>query len=116
MNNKRAERIRLVESLRENDLIRWNGKLRVIRGVTPGTGTGYRRISFSFSILRCSWTRRPFTTYTRTDLQDLKRPLELVARNYKDKTVIGQLVNKDIQARSSAPSVLECCDVVGVIK
>jgi hypothetical protein len=108
-------RIQLVESLREGDIIRWNGRLRVIRDVTKGEGKGWRRISFTFSIQRCSWTGKPYTVYSRTDMQNLKKSLELVARNYKGKLPLEKLLTDDIKQRRGMRCKLECCDVVGVV-
>lgn len=50
------------------DVIRWNGRLRKVRGVTWYEDD--RVYSVDFAILRPSWTNRPCTSYTRTEIRN----------------------------------------------
>lgn len=98
-------------SLKKNDLIRVNGTLRVIRCCrwcekVKGKPTG----TFIFSILRCSWTRRPSTVILSHELR--QRTVELVARNYVSKHPVSKLLDDDI---ANDTRNLNCCDVIGVI-
>lgn len=102
--------LEFLQSLRENDLIRVNGRLRLIRavhwrqwkGMTP---TGY----FTFAIARCSWTKRCTTSQKSTDFYH--RTVELVARNYQPK---GEFeANITAHARDKNLNSLHCCDVIG---
>jgi RNase P/RNase MRP subunit p30 len=105
------ERRQFLLSLQPGDLLRINGKLRVLRYVRhrrwrnrPTTA------SYAFSILRCSWTRRPITCKNIHDLATCT--VELVARNYQSKHPISQLLDADLRNNTR---VLDCCDVIGVI-
>ncbi|QYW02183.1 hypothetical protein CPT_Sonora_082 [Stenotrophomonas phage Sonora] len=100
-----------LQTLKAGDLLRVNGRLRVLREVKwrqhkdlPPTGW------FVFAILRCSWTRRPSTTKNVTDMMNCR--VELVARNYVPKHPVSLLLDKDLREKTRT---LECCDVIGVI-
>lgn len=88
-----------------------NGKLRIIRLVARKKDGRVR--SVVFSILRCSWTRRPDVTYGRTDLYCCR--LRVVKKGYGcTKTWLERVLQKQIENRHDE-RVLECCDVIGVI-
>lgn len=106
------ERYEFLKSLRQWDVIRFNGKLRVVREVKWVGMRGF----FTFSILRCSWTKRPYTVYNSTDLGNPKFNLELVFRNYRPKLILETVLQKTIQRdQPSRMLELNCCDVVGII-
>ncbi|HET6725856.1 MAG TPA: hypothetical protein VFH85_07620 [Gammaproteobacteria bacterium] len=115
----RIEREAMIDSLQVGDLVRFRGALRVVRGVNRFAG--YRKSkrkpsqvqSIDFSILRCSWTRRPYTVVSRCDLYRV--PLEIVKRGFgTEHGPLDVLLQRDIDARGCAPSLLQCCDVIGV--
>lgn len=112
----RAEREALIDSLQVGDLVRVNGTLRVVRGLGIPTPKSSRRkdraYSVTFSIRRCSWTRRPYTVVSRCALYNV--PLEVVVRGYgTERGPLDVLLQADCDARTG-PSLLECCDVIGV--
>lgn len=112
----RAEREALIDSLQVGDLVRLNGTLRVVRGIGKPTPKSPRKqdkvYSVTFAIRRCSWTRKPYTVKGRVDLYNI--PLEIVRRNFG--TVHGPmdcLLQQDCDRRNG-PTLLECCDVIGI--
>lgn len=112
-----AARYAFLETLRQWDVVRINGTLRVIREVYAPEHRPFFR-SFIFAILRCSWTHRATTVRAIHDLADpAKVKIELVGRNYRYKTPIEQALQKEIDARrcSRHTRTMECCDVIGVI-
>ena len=111
MKQSRIEREATIDSLSAGDLVRRNGRLRVVRDVARKAGGRVR--SVTFSIQRCSWTRRPYTTVGRSDMY--AGTLEVVCRGYGvSRGPLEVLLQRDIEAKGAA-SLLECCDVVGVI-
>lgn len=110
------ERRTFLESLQPMDVVRLNGRLRVIRKIERHkqwrpAPQHPQRIYFWFSIVRCSWTHRPYTVKTMTDLAHVD--IELVMRNYTPKSELEWQLQKDIQARTHKPC-LDCCDVKGI--
>lgn len=92
-----------------------SGMLRVVRSVSWG-GPKNNRGSFSFSIQRCSWTGRCYTTYTSTDLRTMGCTLTraTVRLNKKiDKQIKVALT--DGAWSPVKPYTLKCCDVIGVV-
>lgn len=108
MNKDLEARHALIDSLEVGDLIRLNSKTRVVRAV------GYKRGRVShivMSIMRCSWTRRPYTVRCRSDLY--KVDLQLVKKGYGiSRTELEDLLQQEINDRNLR--MLTCCDVVGV--
>ena len=111
MKPDRKEREALIDSLQVGDLIRINNLTRVVRGVAHKRGGKVR--SITFSIQRCSWTRRPYTVLGRSDLYLCT--LHVVKRGYGvQRTGLEALLQKDVEDHNSR--ILECCDVIGMIK
>lgn len=115
------ERRELLMGLREGDVIRLNGTLRVVRKINDsaeekrGRKRGYpRKRMFSFAILRCSWTHRPYTCYTTSDMGNPKWSVELVMRNYKPKAEIEVRLNEEIARAPAIRPYLDCCDIRGI--
>lgn len=106
-------------SLREGDVVRLNGRLRVIRHATEpkvymGRGrSGPAKRHFYFAILRCSWTHRPYTCMSSTSLGNLKTNIELVARNYRPRQQIEAILSQDCKA-AGGKSKLDCCQIKGI--
>jgi hypothetical protein len=100
----------IIDDLRAGDIVAFNRRVRVVREVTRRRG----RVSHvTFSILRCSWTRRPFTTRNRSDLYHVD--LMILVRDYPiDATPLEALLYRDIM-NTREKSVLQCCDVIGVL-
>lgn len=109
------ERLALIDSLEVGDLIRLNGTLRVVRDVSrppKRSSKGYRNYSFTFAILRCSWTHRPYTVRNRVDLY--RADLSVVCKGYGAER--GPLeVELQREIADDRIRLLECCDVIGVI-
>jgi hypothetical protein len=111
-----SARKELIDSLELGDLVRINGTLRVVRDVSPGRfkQAQVRVRSITFSILRCSWTRRPYTVKNRCDLYHAK--VEVVQKGFGcEHGPIEVVLQEDITKRFYDKSLLECCDVIGVI-
>lgn len=109
------ERKAVIDSLSVGDLIRLNGKLRVVRAIgrrLPKSHiTDEQVYSVTLSIMHCSWTRRPYTVKGRCELYNV--PLEVVSRGYGEvRGPLEVLLQKDIE---EGTRILECCDVIGVI-
>lgn len=101
-------------SLRPMDLLRVNGKLRVVRDLSrrqrkPG---GRVFMSFTFTILHCSWTHRPYTVQSMYDLAGKR--IELVSRDWKPRTKLERQLQTDCERLTCGPSTLDCCDVKGI--
>lgn len=112
----RAEREAMIDSLQVGDLVRLNGTLRIVRGIhkpNPKSTKPHNRVySVTFSILRCSWTRKPYTVKGRVDMYNV--PLEVVQRDYGTMhNPIDVLLQADCENRSG-DTLLKCCDVIGV--
>lgn len=90
-----------VASLRVGDVLRSpSGKLRTIREVGSA--------SVALSILRCSWTRRPYTVYVASDLIDWSRTGQRRRlRSPLDRALALELADR-------ARRKLTCCDVEGI--
>lgn len=103
-------RTALIDSLEVGDLIRLNSKLRVVRDI--GRSRKGRITCLVFAISRCSWTRRPFTVYVRTDLYNAR--LELVKKGYG---LGDDFLSAKLQETIADHSIkdIECCDVIGVL-
>lgn len=100
-------------SLKEGDVIRIDGTLRVVRYVRHYQNKYYPpNARFGFAIKRCSWTGRGYTFYAAHDL--MRRNVELVARNFKSKLEISNKLDKEIKENRVAKGIT-CCDVVGII-
>lgn len=108
----------LIDSLEVGDLIRLNGKLRVVRGIGRRTYKSPLRssqvYSVTLSIQRCSWTGRPYTVRGRCDLYHAE--LQVVQKGYgAERGPLEVLLQRDIDNRHGDTRLLECCDVIGVI-
>lgn len=84
-------------TLRVGDVLRnRKGNTRVVRDISRYvTGELY---SVTFSIQRCSWTTRPYTTYNYTDLKNYGyEPVAGIRHEFKTK--LDKTLQKDIQRR-----------------
>lgn len=110
---RRAARKAFLHSLREGDLIRWRGNLRLIRKIVERTAPGHApKRTFVFAKLKCSRYANPVTTYTQSDLYT--GDLELVGRNVKLKSFESMMVDKCVAQHPREPFLIEQCDVVGM--
>jgi len=109
------ERRDFLLSLEAGDVVRINGKLRVVRRVHRYQKKYYPpNVSFWFSILRCSWTNRAYTVKKASDLAHCQ--IDLVLRNYHPKTDLEKTLESEINLPSPGYNkAITCCDVVGVI-
>lgn len=116
MDPKRHE---FLMSLQEGDVVRLNGRLRVVRHATEpkvyqGRGrSGPAKRHFYFAILRCSWTHRPYTCMSSTTLGSPNVRIELVARNYRPRQPIEAILAEDCKAQGDK-SKLDCCQIKGI--
>jgi hypothetical protein len=112
------QRRELLMGLREGDVIKLNGRLRVIRKASEPrvARKDYPpKRSFVFSIARCSWTHRPYCIKTSTDLLAPGCTVELVARNYRPKSDLDAKLLEAINWPSAERMPgFDCCDVKGV--
>lgn len=115
----RAVREALIDSLEVGDLVMFRGSLRIVRDV--GRFQGYRKSkrkprqvqSVVFSIQKCSWTRRPYTVVSRCELYRV--PFAIIKRGFGvEHGPIDVLLNRDVLSTKGSPSILQCCDVIGV--
>jgi len=104
--------------LRVGDVVRLNGKLRVIRKAgEPRVARGDYppKRSFWFTPLRCSWTRRPYIIRTSTDLLSASVSISLVLRNYQPKTESEHRLQEVLDAwPRDMRDAMHCCDVKGI--
>ena len=87
------------------------GEYRVIRGITRFKSSLVRRhelIFFKFAIRRCSWTRRPTTTKTGTQVRDWKHTGHRVKLDTKLDRQIAEEVGKNL---FDDKRKIFCCDV-----
>ena len=116
---ERVQRMELIDSLRVGDLIRVNGKLRIVRdtwGPPKRSPRGWRVCGVTFAIRRCSWTRRPTTSVDRFSLYRV--PLEIVRRGYgTSRTPLGAKLQQEIETMRgiSNRGDLRCHHVAQVI-
>ena len=111
--NTRAEREALIDSIETGDLIRLNGRLRVVRKANHSKRHPGRLSSITMSIQRCSWTRQPFTVRARADLYRID--LAIVSKGFGcEHGPLEVMLQKQIE-NHHAPKLLECCDVIGVL-
>lgn len=98
-----------LDSLRVGDVIDFGSCWRMVRDMTRKNG---RPHYFTFSIRRCSWTQRPFTVFTRTDLK--WRGQGIVVRGLRPiRSKTERLLQKEI--KDGKIRCLDCCDVIGVV-
>jgi len=105
-----TDKWRWLREVKVGDVLKVNGSLRVVRGVSHGPFPDSRS-TFSFAIKRCSWTRRGYTVYTSSDLITLgalrmnkRMPL---------RTKLDRVLSEDISKSLKKPQ-LSCCDVEGM--
>lgn len=117
---ERAERMTLIDSLRVGDLIRVDGKLRIVREIwgPPKRSPANRGQVYGIvcAIRRCSWTRRPTTCIDRFALYRV--PLEVVRRGYgTSRTPLGATLQAEIESNrgTSNRGSLSCRSVAQVI-
>ena len=104
----------LLLSLKPMDLVRLNGRLRIVREASIKLNkNGKAGGSLAFSIMRCSWTKRPYTYKNVYDIKALG--IELVARNVILKHGLNKLLNEDFAKGTTEKCVLTCCDVIGIL-
>ncbi|AAX84887.1 hypothetical protein [Xanthomonas phage Xp15] len=100
----------LLKSLEPGDLILVNGSLRIVRDATHKSSGNFGWITLS--IMRCSWTRKPYTVKTWSDLYRVN--LQVVAKGFGlGGSKLDELIQQDIMNKQSGKTVLECCDVIG---
>jgi hypothetical protein len=91
-----------------------SGVLRVVRAVhscrvDDGYGRSHTRETFTFSIRKCSWTHRCYTSYNGNDLVQMGyRP---TGTHVKLNKKIDRVIQAEFGKRERG---LSCCDVVGV--
>ena len=111
-----------IDQLQVGDVIRNRGGFRVVRKVSrlkdPSRG-GMRKYNeragqvncVTLSILRCSWTKRPYTIVNRYDLSYAG----YTPANFRirlDKPLDIQLAHE----LESQGKTMTCCDVIGVLR
>lgn len=100
----------LLRSIRVGDTISINGSIRVVRGVHRNSR--HTRICFTFSILHCSWTKKPYTVMNWIGLYH--KDVQILRRGGK---VLGsELEKKLMKAVWGQEKELHCCDVIGVLR
>lgn len=92
------------------DVLKVNGRLRVVRGVSHGPFP-WSRSNYSFAIKRCSWTHRGYTVYTSSDLITLG--VQQMNKRIRLRTKLDRLLARDIKESPDKP-ILTCCDVEGM--
>ncbi len=68
--------------------------------------------SVSFSILRCSWTHRCYTTVTRSELKT--RRFSHSGKRKESASPIDKLIAHDLIYWEKEKQRLDCCDVKGI--
>ena len=106
----------MIDSLEVGDLVRLNGSLRVVRDI--GRRRRKSRIddsqvySVTFAIMRCSWTRKPYTVRGRCDLYHAD--LAVVQKGYgTERGPLDVFLQRDLA--NNGDCVLKCCDVIGIV-
>ena len=119
------EKYAFLKSIKDGTIIRMNGSLRIVRRVIwithekkrgrPKCYT-YDKGYFYFVILHCSWTRRPYTLYTSTDM--CSKVIEIIGHNYKSKMpIFDAALEIELDRGGLTPTnrlQLTCCDVQGI--
>ena len=101
-------------SLKPMDLVRLNGRLRIVRETSIKLNTkGKVSGCLTFSIMRCSWTKRPYTIKNVPDIR--AAGIELVARSVKLKHGLSAILDKDVKKQGTEKCDLTACDVVGIL-
>lgn len=100
--------MRWIDKLRAGDIIKFGENLRIVLEVKKFNS----KVQYvTFIILRCSWTRRPYTVYSRREVLARGKPLH--KRVNLKRQPFATLVN-DLNAPTPKQCVLQCDDVVGV--
>lgn len=91
-----------------------SGLLRVVREVHRYRRSAPRQVWAFFSIQRCSWTKRPYTTYTVGELWQIGyRPLGI--KSNLDSEFDRKLLEDMTGNRPKASDcTFRCCDVIGI--
>lgn len=105
-------------AIKPGDVVRMKtGRLRTVLRVSYEGPNGYgpkRLRSVTFAILRCSWTKRGYTSYNRTDLRaiiDCKTRARVNLMHYD----VARRILKENYQRAECREIY-CCDVIGVFE
>lgn len=107
---QRTDLDRLMRDLTPGDIVQVGRNLRTILQVSKCSEGWVTHLTFS--IMRCSWTRRPTTSMNRVDLH--QRKLKLVKKRKLPDDFITHTLIKDAQQLDGHDTILKCCDVAGV--
>lgn len=111
----RQAQLDLIDTLEIGDLVRLCGRNRIVRDVTRKDG---RVRLITFSILRRSWTNKPFTVYSRVDLYG---HLTVVQKGYGaertdlEKRLQAFILKKDRPLADRMQPPIKAEDVIGVV-
>lgn len=98
------------DKIQAGDIVLFKGTERIVRKACYGKNGLLTYVYFT--ILRCSWTRRPYTLYQRSELKNNASPTD---KKYKFKAgSIDIELWRDIADHRRQK--LHCCDVVGLIR
>ena len=112
-----------IHRIKKGDVLRsGSGRLRVVRDVSHNLVENHLRTNVTFAIQHCSWTGRPYTTYTGQDLVQMKYSptrAKVTLRKEIDKAIERVMYARD--GLSALPNYgakklyeVTCCDVEGL--
>jgi hypothetical protein len=106
-------------AIKEGDVVKApSGMLRVVRSVSRAKNNRQcemRKVHVTFTIQRCSWTRRPYTIYNLGELHDLG--YKLTDLTWPLKTEFDRLFAEEYKATrrdSRCRGAIPCCAVKGI--
>ena len=106
-----------VDDLKPGDVILFGKREtpRVVLAVsTPKfTGGGHRRFCVDLTIQRCSWTTRPYTVYSNSDLYHFAKP-DPLKRRENMRTPVRKALLASLDAIDARACPVRCWEVVGL--
>lgn len=97
-----------------------SGALRTVLEVTHRTRDNGRLLSAMFTIMHCSWTKRPYTHLERSDIaqraQCVTQARVNIAKHPAAVLAIADSYVRGLDAEGKPNRVATCCDVIGVFE
>lgn len=110
-----------IDKLKPGDVVLFkSGALRTVLEVTHRTHNPKRLLCAMFTILHCSWTKRPYTSLERSDIaqraQCVTRARVNLAKHPAALLAIADSHIRGFDANGEPNRVATCCDVIGVFE
>lgn len=110
-----------IDRLKPGDVVKFkSGSLRTVLEVTYRTHDNGRLLCAMFTILHCSWTKRPYTILERSDIaqrgQCVTRARVNLAKHPAAVLAIADSCIRGLDDKGEPNRVATCCDVIGVFE